>query len=162
MAEREYVVTATRFDRHTFNEAQTKVVKTESLRRGDKVTMDEADAERLVKTGGLALADQEDSHEPSPEPSTPPAAVSGQTAEQPSGGGADGSEDSTTGQPGASTLSEAGGTVADNYDDATEWSYGDLQQEAKNRDLSAAGSRAEIVSRLREHDEDERAEANQQ
>ena len=41
----------------------------------------------------------------------------------------------------------------DNYDDEDVWSYNDLQQEAKDRKgVSAAGSRQDIVARLREDD----------
>jgi hypothetical protein len=42
----------------------------------------------------------------------------------------------------------------DNYDDEEVWSYRDLQEEAKGRtDVSAAGSREEIIARLREDDQ---------
>ena len=48
---------------------------------------------------------------------------------------------------------DPGDEDVDNYDDAEVWSYHDLQEEAKERkDVSAAGSREDIVARLREDD----------
>lgn len=40
----------------------------------------------------------------------------------------------------------------DDYDDESKWTYQDLQQEARDRQLSAGGKREEIVARLRAHD----------
>lgn len=40
----------------------------------------------------------------------------------------------------------------DDYDDDSAWTYQDLQQEARNRGLTATGKREEIVARLREND----------
>lgn len=45
---------------------------------------------------------------------------------------------------------QAAGDSGDDYDDEEKWSYRDLQQEAKNRDLDAGGKRPELVARLRE------------
>jgi hypothetical protein len=56
-----------------------------------------------------------------------------------------------TGQPVAPVGSEAT-EPEDNYDDDDAWSYRDLQEEAKGRNLTASGSREELVQRLREDD----------
>lgn len=47
---------------------------------------------------------------------------------------------------------DAPADLEDDYDDESEWSYKDLQTEAKGRELPASGSREEIVARLREND----------
>lgn len=43
-------------------------------------------------------------------------------------------------------------TVSDDYDDESQWSYADLQTEAKKRELSASGNREALVERLRADD----------
>ena len=47
---------------------------------------------------------------------------------------------------------DAPADLEDDYDDESEWSYKELQTEAKERELPASGSREEIVARLREND----------
>lgn len=161
--DREYEVTADDFDRHTLNEDGTRVLKTERYHRGDKVTMPEDEAERLVKTGGLRAVG-EDEPEATPNLAVPTAAVSGQTAEQSLRAGtadATGAGESETEQPGAADASVIDNVGGDTYDNADEYSYADLQDLAKERDLSAGGSRDELVARLREYDQEQRQEATE-
>lgn len=54
------------------------------------------------------------------------------------------------GETTSSVTADAG--TGDDYDNEEVWSYRDLQHEAKGRNLSGAGTREEIVARLREDD----------
>lgn len=118
-----YKVLADVHKEYQFNERR-QIIGERTLGKGDVVEMDPADAERLVKTGGLAPHDEADE------------APEGQGDGSGEGGGAD--DD----------------TVPDgqDYDNTDEWSYGDLQVECKERGLTANGSREELIARLREND----------
>lgn len=119
------------------------VTNKERLSRGDTVEMSEADAERLVKTGGLRLASDAEPREGS---SGTPDYEPGQNGAT---GGAGDAAARTTGTP-ASDDDETGNDSSDKYDSM---SYSELQAEAKSRDLSAGGSTEDLQARLREDDE---------
>lgn len=151
-----YIVKAERH-RHVVTEGK----KTTATRyfRGDVITLDDDKAAALVATGGLApYVEPEVEDESEPEapalPSTPATleAASGNTADPTL---QEAVRDAAL-HPGASETPEPseglGGTSGDAGDGYEALSYGALQDEAQKRGLSATGSKAVLIERLREHD----------
>ena len=119
--------------------------------------------------GGLATVSQ-----PAPEPAPEPEAAPESVEEQVESAGPDVDPTESSGDTEDSDTEGAGGTqletqdevqgsqdstvAQDDYDDKNVWSYDDLRAEIHNRNegreekISAQGSRADLIERLREDD----------
>lgn len=143
----QYTITA---DSHLVLETNKRgdITKKSRLVRGDTVEMSEADAERLVKTGGLVLSSEaKDAGTPEGTPDYAPA-QDGAT------GGSGDSAERTTSAP----LDRDGDVdiepvekVAETYT-GDEWTKERLQGEAESRGLSKSGTKEDIAARLVEDD----------
>lgn len=145
-AKQKYIVTANAFRQTVKDGDDTHYVR---HTRGDEVELTKQEAERLVATGGLALADEDQvlSTQTStqtvgtPDPpagttGTEPAATSGQTADEGLRGDADAEGDSSA--PEGDDVFEA-------------MSYPELQDAARSRGLDAGGKKGDLLDRLREY-----------
>lgn len=123
-------------------------------RRGDKIPLEQEDADRLLKDGSVTLwseAPEEEKEAPEATGDAPvaPAAVSGQTADPVL---TEGGEEATVEDPNAEP-GGGGGDAADTHDDGyDDLDYPALQKAAKDRGLNAGGSAEDIKARLREDD----------
>lgn len=118
----DYKVTADRFRQVTSKDDVTTAVR---HYRGDVVTLSEEDAARLVKTGGLALVSEAEEG-------------TSETSEEEEGPQAP----------------EGDASVSENLPDGSPWAdkpYDELQASAKERGLSAGGSKADLIARILQH-----------
>lgn len=148
-----YIVAATSHLSLTFNQ-KGEVTHKDRIPKGGEVTMSEAEAERLVRTGGLVLASDADTEQDSSEAERVQADSAAASAGGVTGGDGEvhpdhlGPEDDADLDTGDDT-GDDGDVEPDPYEDME---YADLQQAAKARDLNAGGSTADLQARLREFD----------
>lgn len=131
-----YEVKANRWRRVKHKEG--KLVASKRYYRGDVVDLTEDEAKHLVNQGGLAPYEETEQEEQTVNPEAP-------TAPEP--------ESESSGVTEGTGDGDGDAAAEEETTDYEEFSYAELQQEAKGRGLSGAGSSSDLIARLQADDE---------